>query len=292
MEKKKIIITTDSTCDLPGNTLKQLNVSFVPLHVIINDKEDYADRIDITNEEIYKCLKNGDDVKTAAANPKEYKDFFTPFLNDGNEIIHLGVSETLSTGSANGAMIAANELQNERLHLIDSKNISGGLAMLVLKTASMLEQNIDNKDVNELIESIVNDYIPAISTHFIVESTHYLRKNGRVDNATGLIVDVFGKVRIDIVDGHAIQSKETKFYPGWMERAIHNFVDSEMKKQKQYNEEEAIITATYGINQKSILKAQKTLLEYYRNVIITEAGPSMLSHVGPAVALTFKRNSK
>ena len=52
-ERKMTKIICDSTCDLSKDLLKKYDISILPLHILLGDKE-YSDGVDLTPEEIYK----------------------------------------------------------------------------------------------------------------------------------------------------------------------------------------------------------------------------------------------
>ena len=52
-DMKKVKIISDSTCDLSKELLEKYDISILPLHIVLGDKE-YTDGVDITPEEIYK----------------------------------------------------------------------------------------------------------------------------------------------------------------------------------------------------------------------------------------------
>lgn len=61
-----IRIVADSTCDLSKELIDKYNVSIVPLHVVMDDKE-YLDGVDITPDALYEWSdKNNTTPKTSA----------------------------------------------------------------------------------------------------------------------------------------------------------------------------------------------------------------------------------
>lgn len=65
MEYVKII--SDSTCDLSGELIDRYDISILPLHVLLGEKE-YKDGVDITPEDIYRWSdENNTTPKTSRA---------------------------------------------------------------------------------------------------------------------------------------------------------------------------------------------------------------------------------
>ena len=93
----KVIISADSTCDLPKEILEKYNIITTPLHVTLGEKT-YDDLVDITPDEIYEYFeKTGKLPKTSAVNMQEYIDKFKPYIDEGYEIVHISIGGALST---------------------------------------------------------------------------------------------------------------------------------------------------------------------------------------------------
>jgi fatty acid-binding protein DegV len=56
MNKNKIAIITDSTCDIPQDIISMYGIGVVS-HYVIWDGHEYRDRIDLQPEEFYSMLK-------------------------------------------------------------------------------------------------------------------------------------------------------------------------------------------------------------------------------------------
>src|SRR5690606_9931440 len=72
----KIKITCDSTADLSPEMYEELDITRVPLYIIL-DEETYRDSIDIQPDDIFAFVdKTGRLPKTAACSIKDYTDTF------------------------------------------------------------------------------------------------------------------------------------------------------------------------------------------------------------------------
>ena len=80
MEQKKVLITRDSTSDLPAEIIEKYNIKTIPL-VVNLDSKSYKDGVDIDPDFIYDYhSKHGVLPKTSAANVADMIDFFKPFV--------------------------------------------------------------------------------------------------------------------------------------------------------------------------------------------------------------------
>ena len=95
------IISCCSTADLSKEHFEAIDVHYVCFHYILNGS-DYPDDLgqSVPFDEFYRRMKEGADTKTSQVSIQEYLDFFTPFLEQGKDIVHVtlssGISATLS----------------------------------------------------------------------------------------------------------------------------------------------------------------------------------------------------
>ena len=101
------IISCESTADLTRQHFESRDLKFVCFHYAINGQE-YVDDFgeSIPYEDFYKAIADGADTRSAQVNVSEYIDFWTPFLEDGKDIVHVCFSSGLS-GAINSARNAA-----------------------------------------------------------------------------------------------------------------------------------------------------------------------------------------
>ena len=86
---EKILITSDSTCDLSAELKERYNIKTIPLGITLGTAV-YRDGVDITPDDIYAHhAKTGELPKTTASNVGECIDFFKP-LTKIKSILPLG----------------------------------------------------------------------------------------------------------------------------------------------------------------------------------------------------------
>ena len=93
----KIIISSDSTCDLSAELKERYDIRIIPLGITLGTQV-YRDGVDITPDAIYEHhAKTGELPKTTASNVGECIDYFTELKKDGDAIIHFTISSTMSS---------------------------------------------------------------------------------------------------------------------------------------------------------------------------------------------------
>ena len=90
----KIIIVTDSTCDLSQEIIDKYDFKVLPLYVNFGDKV-YKDRIEMDVDKMYATVEEkGVYPKTSAASPDDFYKFFKDLLEEDVEIIDVhGLTE-------------------------------------------------------------------------------------------------------------------------------------------------------------------------------------------------------
>ena len=79
-------------------------------------------------------MSKGADTRTAQVNVAEYVDFFTPFLEDGKDIVHVSLSSGISgtiNAARNAAAILRERYPERRIYIIDSLGASSGYGLLM-----------------------------------------------------------------------------------------------------------------------------------------------------------------
>ena len=131
------VIFTDSSCDLPLNVVKQLNLEVVPLDVMVEGEEPMPnDKVDII--EFYNKLRGGKTASTSAVSIASFKDIFEPIFKAGKDLIYLGFSSGLSS-TFNWGKTAGEELMEEypniKFYAVDTLAASLGQGLLVYLAA-------------------------------------------------------------------------------------------------------------------------------------------------------------
>ena len=195
--KSKVLIMTDSTSDLSKKLLDQRKIVSVPLYVNFTD-EIYRDGIDLTTEELYqKVTEKGMLPTTSAVSPGDFIKVFQKYINLGYEILFMGIGAKIS-GTYQSAIIAKDEVDPEKIHLIDSMNLSSGIGLLVLKACDLRDQGLSAIEIKEQIEKLV----PLVRSQFAISTLDYLHKGGRASGTAKLVGTILGiKPIIKVVDG-------------------------------------------------------------------------------------------
>lgn len=273
---KKVSIITDSTSDLSKELLTQYDITVFPLHIHLGEKE-YADGIDITPEEIYKWSdENGETPKTSALSLYDAKEYVKKALEKSEEVICFCISEEMSS-CCSVMHMAVMELEVEdKVFVVDSKNLSTGTGLQILEAAELIEKGYGAAEIVEKIKEMQ----PKVRSSFVVDSLTFLHRGGRCSSVAALAGNAL-KLHpyIFVLDGKMQPGKK---YRGKMDKVLLNYVE-DLKQELAAAKKEHVFITHSGCDEELIAAIKKELedLNYFENIHVTKAGGVIASHCGP-----------
>jgi DegV family protein with EDD domain len=271
-----IKIISDSTCDLSEELLNKYDIDILPLHVVMGDKE-YIDGVNISPDEIYVWSdEHKETPKTSAVGIEEAINLFRKYIDAGDEIIAFAISEDMST-TANVMRIAAEELEKEdKIHVIDSMNLSTGVGHLVVEAAIMAKNG-------ESAETIVNEIEKMrhrVRASFVIDTLVYLQRGGRCSSVAAIaggLLKLHPKIVVE--NGKMIASKK---YRGSIDSAILKYV-ADLEEELAKAKKDRVFITHSGCDKELIDKVREKLeaLNRFDEILVTRAGSVISSHCGP-----------
>lgn len=272
MADKKVLITRDSTSDLPPELVEKLNIKTIPLVVTLGDKA-YQDGIDISPEDIYKYHdEHGVLPKTSAANVDDMINFFEPFVKEGYEIVHFTISSSMSSTYQNSC-IAADEF--EGVYVIDTQNLSTGEGLLVLKACEWAAEGLSAKEIYDK----VNELIPRVDASFVIDSLEYLHKGGRCSALAALGANLLKlKPCIEVQGGSMGVSKK---YRGKYGETLKQYVADRLTDYSDIDLSRVFVTHA-GCDEEIVNQVveQVKATAPFSELIISRAGCTVSAHCG------------
>jgi DegV family protein with EDD domain len=151
------ILSCCSTADLSREHLEGRGIPFICFHYFLNGVE-YEDDLgrSIPFEEFYRLVAEGAETRTSQVNITEYLDYFTRFLEEGKDILHITLSSGISGsyGSAcNAALIARERFPARKIYIVDSLGASSGYGLLMDKLADLRDSGMGIEDLHDWAEA-------------------------------------------------------------------------------------------------------------------------------------------
>jgi DegV family protein with EDD domain len=282
---KQFIITTDTTCDLPDEYLKQHNVGLVSIYYNLNGTI-YGDDNTLEPKEFYDIMRKGAMPSTMAANPDVVKKTFTRLLDQGYDILHIAFSSALS-GSCSVAETVAREIYEERpgvrIEVVDSLCASLGEGLLVHKAVQLKEAG---KGIDEVKEWIENNKL-NLCHMFTVDDLHHLHRGGRVSKTSAIIGTLINVKPVLHV------SNEGKLVPlvnvRGRKKALINLVDQMEARIKDTTISNDIVFISHGDCEEDAQFVANLIKERFgiTNLIINYVCPTIGAHSGPGTVALF-----
>ena len=267
-------ILVDSTCDLTKELIERYNIIIVPLFVNF-DEDSYRDGIDLTTEQLYEEVKKRKYLpKTSAMSTPQFVDIFNEYVKNGDEVIYTGISSQMSS-SFNNARLAAQEIGEDKVFVVDSGNLSTGIGHLVIKAAEDRDRGLTAK---EIVDNFVKNS-KLVLTQFAIETMEYLHKGGRCSSVAKIAATLLRiKPIIQVRDGKmSVQQKPM----GKIKVALDKMIN-QLRGHKDMIDRSRIFV-THSIAPESAKYILPILKEEFPDVEIIEtyAGCVISSHCGP-----------
>lgn len=204
-----IEIVTDSTCDIPEAVAQSYNVTVIPAHLNIG-QETYRDGVDISRREFYERLvREADLPRTSSPSPGAFIETYQRLLTQAHYIVSVHVASTLS-GIYNTARLAAEQLAPDRIHVIDSGQVTMGLGWPVLAAAEAAR-------AGETVEGVlraIRDTLERVHVFAIFDTLEFLARGGRV-NLVQLGLSTLLKIKpmVELTEGMILPRGRMRTWP-------------------------------------------------------------------------------
>lgn len=276
---ESVALVTDSTCDIPQDFIEKYNIQVVPLSVHFGDTY-FLDRLTIMPEQFYKML-DSQPIYPSTAQPA-YKEFFNrySFLSSHfQSVISVHLSAAMSGTFSNSTKAAhtVSEHSGKKIQVINSKRISSGLGLVVLRAAQALEHGATHEELANLIQKW------SLNTKMFVSSRtiKYMVKSGRVSYTKGLIGSLLNlKPIVTVNDEGKTETFGKPFTEKGSRELIMNNIFKMTEKRKLWG-----YSISHAKNQVSAqwFRDQMLAITGKEPVFINEASPVLGVNVGPGV---------
>lgn len=279
----RIIITADSTADIPAEIAQKYNIRISPLHVLYDD-EDYADGVDITPEYIIERYEDRNQLpSTSAATPEEYRLFFKQILREGyDEIVHIAFCSDMSSTYQN-AVIAAGEF-DEKIYVVDSRCLSVGMMLLAIRACEFRDMGFSGERIADIVKDLTERNIGG----FLLSQLEFLHKGGRCSSVSLLGANLLNiKPSIVVKDGAMSVAKK---YRGKDEMCRLKYMKDRIAEyEDRIDTSRIVLHTTCDLTDKERKMYKKELKKLIKcdEIIVSTAGCVITSHCGPGTFSLF-----
>lgn len=289
------ILSATSTADLTKEEFHNRNIHYLCFHFNLNGV-DYVDDLgqSIPFDEFYERMSKGEMTKTSQPSAGDYINYFTPFLQEGKDILHVSLSSGLS-GEYNSANLAAEMLKEQfperKIRIVDSLGASSGYGLFMDKLADLRDEGMGLDELGDWAE----EHRLELHHFFFSTDLKYYVRGGRVTPIAGffgnllnicplLHMDENGKL-IPLEKAHGTKKVEKRIVEKMVENANGGL---------DYNGK-VFISMSHCMD--LAMPVKNMVEEKFKNmngkVVIHSIGTTIGSHTGPGtVALFFWGKSR
>jgi DegV family protein with EDD domain len=233
-------------------------------------------------------MREGTVFKTTQVPMGAMVDLFKTYAQKDIGCIYIAFSSELS-GTYQTALVAKKQVLEEYpdfdLTIIDSKSASMGQGLAVLEAAKLSQQGAEKKQIVDRI----NFYIEHMEHIFTVDNLDYLKRGGRVSNASAFIGGVLNiKPILDVEEGQLVPIEKIR----GRKKSINKMVN--LMLQRSTTLKNQTIAITHGDDLEAAHNLQQLIDQHeqlnYNELIITEVGSVIGAHSGPGTLAVFFLN--
>lgn len=181
------VLSCCSTADLSREHFERRDIHYVCFHYQL-DGVGYADDLgqSMPFDQFYQAMVDGADTRTSQVNVEEFEAYFSSFLEQGLDILHLTLSSGIS-GTYNSARLAKENLETKfpgrKINIVDSLAASSGFGLLMDKLADLRDEGMSLDDLTAWAEA------NKLNMHhwFFTSDLTFFIKGGRVSKASGFV---------------------------------------------------------------------------------------------------------
>lgn len=279
-------VFTDGCSNLPGRLLKELDIRVLPCSYVMDDVPGtYLGDIDaFDTHAYYDKLRSGSVMKTSLLNSQLFMDHFRPELEQGLDVVYVGMSSGIS-GTIQAARIAAEELEEEfpgrTVRVVDSLGAGFGTGLLSCRASDLRSEGKTAAEAADILDSEV----PHLLQFFTVDDLNFLKRTGRVSGATAAIGTVLNIKPLLWGDptGHIVALQKCR----GRKKAIEQIV--ELYRTRAIAPEKQRIAISHGDcpEEAQALADRICAIAQPRELIIAPHEPFTGAHVGPGMLALF-----
>lgn len=282
------VLSCCSTADLTVEHLKEREIEYICFHYELNGKQ-YPDDLGVTMsfEVFYKAMEQGADTKTSQVNVDEYEAYFSRFLKEGKDVLHLCLSSGIS-GTLNSAVIAAenlNEKYKNKVYIVDSLAASSGYGLLMDKLADLRDAGMSVVELKDWAEQHKRE----LNHWFFSSDLTFFIKGGRVSKTAGFFGGMLNICPLLNVDYKGCLIPRSKI------RTKKRVIEEIVKRMEELADKGTDYDGKCYISQSACYEDARAVADLVEErfpklngkVLINTIGTTIGSHTGPGTVALF-----
>lgn len=271
---ERVALVTDTSCDLSDEQLSQYDIRTVALRVATSQGE-FRDRLEITQEQLYDLLQR-EVPKTSLPRRRMSATSTAPCTTRAQRASCTCPSAAALSGTFNMVSLLAEDFEDMKIHVFDSKTLSCGLGLLVLEAAESLQNGMSVEDTIALLEKRREHQLGA----FVIRTLEFLRKGGRIGRVEGAIGSLLQIKPVIYVNDEGVYNTLCK--ARGFSNALTAMVDEIIRRYQGHKVRLAVV---HGAAYDDAVKLRDRLMERLDVVssFISPVSPALAIHTGPGL---------
>lgn len=203
---QKILIMTDSACDLDAATAEELGIKIIPFTITFGDKS-FKETFEKSTLEVYEMMENFADIpKTSQITAFEFEENYDECYQKGyTDIIVVSINSKGSSTYNNSIMAKESFFENHpeasdkiRIFNLDSKCYTGIYGYPITEAVKKIKKGADAEELVAYFE----EWFSCATVYAVPMSLKYAKKSGRISAAAAFAGEMLGlKPLIEFADG-------------------------------------------------------------------------------------------
>jgi len=272
-KKMMVMISTDSVCDIPEYLTEKHQIAVMPYRVITEGGE-FLDGVEAETEGILSYIgARGKRARSQAPEAADYEEFFAEQLTKAQYIIHITMAQNASRGYAN-ALEASRTFDN--VIVVDSGHLSSGMGLMVLRAAEYAAEGLAAEEIAIELKRMRQ----KVRTSFIVDSTEYLARSGRISSKVNTVCEMFMLHPVIVLKNSSMKVGAIRM--GTKDYARRKYITSTLNVMGEIDKKILFITYT-GMKREELKEIEEQVKEKvtFENIIHQKASPTISSNCGP-----------
>ena len=192
----KIIILTDSCCDLSKEMIEELGIKVLPFTLTIGG-ESFRETFDKSTQEVYELMAKTDEIpKHSQISPVTFEETYKELFEQGyTDIISVSINSQ-GSGTFNNSILAKNDFfENNpeakdklRIFNIDSKCYTMFYGYPIMESVKKIRKGADAEEIVAYLE----DWFNVCGIYAVPYNLKYAKKSGRVSAAKAFAGELLG----------------------------------------------------------------------------------------------------
>ncbi|MGM9940726.1 MAG: DegV family protein [Bulleidia sp.] len=290
---RKFTLATASTIDAHKSWLDEHNIPFISYTFELNDTVYIDDGLEETKRLLYSEMRKGNQPRTSQITVYSYYEFFRSLIEKDKNVLFMDMDRALSSSYFN-SLKAAEQIKEDypdsNLVIADTRCVTAGLALLVAHAMKLADEGKSMEEVHKWID----DNRLRVTHRFLVDDLEWLRRGGRLSNASAFFGSLLSIKPLIYVDNEGKLVAFSKIRG--KKKAIRALLESSLKDMGDPAETDLILAhADVPEDIKAFEEMVREMYPTIRSISIMELGPVIGCHVGPglmAMIYLSKENSR